>query len=383
MASRSSVAAVSQGQQTRVRYRPSRWPFWISRSHRTRSTGCILFVSLLARERQPGRALRKERLDLMRLARLCLLVFFAVCGMACTTFANTTAQVTASASVSNSPIGPVSFGQTELDEDLSAASAKAAAVAIGDMSGSSNGRAFATYGDIGLDATADACCGSDAKGSSGGARLTATAGYQDVIVLSVPLLPRGEEIKIRVALNISGSFSARATSNFDPVLPPHSSQGIASGFLDVTAFNSNGSLDTSGGCINSICGFRDFRPLGDLGPDFTPVDTDISTPESNVVVWGLPNNVGTIISVNARLFVEAGAGRSTEASILGFFRGSIHWGGIQSVTNGATGEVLTDWTITSDSGFDYSKPFPVPEPSSIVLLGMALCARLARARSRR
>jgi hypothetical protein len=62
--------------------------------------------------------------------------------------------------------------------------------------------------------------------------------------------------------------------------------------------------------------------------------------------------------------------------------GSLHWGGIQSVTD-EFGNPINDWTITSQSGFDYSKPFSVPEPSSLLLLLMVLCARLALARSQR
>jgi hypothetical protein len=56
--------------------------------------------------------------------------------------------------------------------------------------------------------------------------------------------------------------------------------------------------------------------------------------------------------------------------------GSLHWGGIESVTD-EFGNLITDWTITSASGFDYSKPFGVPEPSSVLLLSIVLCARLS------
>jgi hypothetical protein len=48
----------------------------------------------------------------------------------------------------------------------------------------------------------------------------------------------------------------------------------------------------------------------------------------------------------------------------------------------ATGEPVENWTITSESGFDYSKPY-VPEPASGVLLSSALCAWLGWSRSRR
>lgn len=60
---------------------------------------------------------------------------------------------------------------------------------------------------------------------------------------------------------------------------------------------------------------------------------------------------------------------------------SLTWGGITGVVNAETGEPITDWTITSESGFDYSRPFAVPEPSSIALLlaaGLVLTCRARR-----
>jgi hypothetical protein len=41
------------------------------------------------------------------------------------------------------------------------------------------------------------------------------------------------------------------------------------------------------------------------------------------------------------------------------------WGGIDSVSDADTGEEITDWTLTSDSGFDWAHP-AAPEPSSLV-----------------
>jgi hypothetical protein len=54
---------------------------------------------------------------------------------------------------------------------------------------------------------------------------------------------------------------------------------------------------------------------------------------------------------------------------------SLHWGGIEMVSD-QNGNPIDDWTITSESGFDYSKPFGVPEPSSILLLNIMLCTLL-------
>ena len=59
---------------------------------------------------------------------------------------------------------------------------------------------------------------------------------------------------------------------------------------------------------------------------------------------------------------------------------SLTWGGLVGVFDLFTGEELNDWTMTSESGFDYSKPFGVPEPASIALLGVALLPLLLERR---
>jgi hypothetical protein len=69
---------------------------------------------------------------------------------------------------------------------------------------------------------------------------------------------------------------------------------------------------------------------------------------------------------------------SDVAAYSGELSRSLTWGGLEGVYDFFTGEKLDDWTITSESGFDYSQPFPVPEPSSIVLVIAASCFLLRR-----
>jgi hypothetical protein len=67
------------------------------------------------------------------------------------------------------------------------------------------------------------------------------------------------------------------------------------------------------------------------------------------------------------------------------FGNSLKWGGILSVRDAVTGVEIHDWTITSASGFDYSKSFDeqqVPEPASIALLSAASCFWLRRTHAR-
>jgi hypothetical protein len=55
------------------------------------------------------------------------------------------------------------------------------------------------------------------------------------------------------------------------------------------------------------------------------------------------------------------------------FGNTLAWGGIESVVDTVTGELVTDWTVTSRSGADYSKSFVVvPEPATWLLLVIAV-----------
>jgi hypothetical protein len=61
---------------------------------------------------------------------------------------------------------------------------------------------------------------------------------------------------------------------------------------------------------------------------------------------------------------------------------TLSWGAITSVTNASTGEPVTNWRVTSSSGFDYNQSFPLPEPSSfaLVIAAVSICV-LRRTRS--
>jgi hypothetical protein len=102
---------------------------------------------------------------------------------------------------------------------------------------------------------------------------------------------------------------------------------------------------------------------------------------------GLPHDFGYTLDLAGRGTADrsfpawTSIGHS-DAEILADYSKTLTWGGITGVFNAETGEPLTNWTITSESGFDYSKPY-VPEPTSIVLLSSAFCTWLGCARPRR
>jgi hypothetical protein len=57
------------------------------------------------------------------------------------------------------------------------------------------------------------------------------------------------------------------------------------------------------------------------------------------------------------------------------------WGGIDDVSDADTGEEITDWTLTSDSGFDWTHA--APEPSSLVYAVVSAAILLPLLRKRR
>jgi hypothetical protein len=68
-------------------------------------------------------------------------------------------------------------------------------------------------------------------------------------------------------------------------------------------------------------------------------------------------------------------------SFFGEVSRSLRWGGVEAVYDFFTGEEIDDWTITSASGFDYSKPFGVPEPSTLWTLLTGILTMCCRRRS--
>jgi hypothetical protein len=59
------------------------------------------------------------------------------------------------------------------------------------------------------------------------------------------------------------------------------------------------------------------------------------------------------------------------ASFEAHYGNTLEWGGITKVTNLNTGEEITNYRVTSASGFDYNRSFLVPEPTSWLLVFLA------------
>jgi hypothetical protein len=191
----------------------------------------------------------------------------------------------------------------------------------------------------------------------------------------------GSSLFIRAKLNIKGEFGTITTDSPNIPNPPGptipGNKGAVQGSLNV--FGSRGAFFSEANSINPID-----RTLAFVCKNACS-SGDVNRVAPGEIYWNMivPNGQPIDFSYSFTLFMEATAGQNAEAFIFGDFSGSIHWGGIVSVEDAVTGEVIDDWTVTSASGFDYSKPFGVPEPSSMLLLATALCARLALGRRRR
>jgi hypothetical protein len=116
--------------------------------------------------------------------------------------------------------------------------------------------------------------------------------------------------------------------------------------------------------------------------------TNIPPPQSVPISFSVNSEIPINLSLSMTILASESVGPSATASSFDLnLSHSLVWDGIDYVTDDATGETVTDWTITSESGVDYSKPVrDVPEPSSLILLSMGAttlvaCRRCSRRRN--
>ncbi len=220
----------------------------------------------------------------------------------------------------------------------------------------------ASIGDIGVSATVSAT--SNKLGQFAGfasARATASASWNDISVFEVAGVPPGQRYIVRSALQPdlqqfelngravgeeSTAFMNLVIKSFGVPLPESPYGGNLWGSFDSEAF-----VDTQ------------------FPPALILLEEELLT--------GEPQRRGFSVELDGKAFVGFSGG-TAEATAR--FANSLKWGGILSVHDAVTGVEVHDYTITSASGFDYSRSFDeqqVPEPSGAIMLlaGLSVLAR--------
>jgi hypothetical protein len=120
--------------------------------------------------------------------------------------------------------------------------------------------------------------------------------------------------------------------------------------------------------------------------DHLDYDNPSSIPISFLATPGKTLYVRWTISVYAHALVnnfDAANGGGGTAGGDADYTHTVNWGGISSVVDVDSGELNTDWSVESASGFDYAHAVAEPEPASIVLaaIGAVAFAVVARRKS--
>jgi hypothetical protein len=243
-------------------------------------------------------------------------------------------------------------------------------VTHGKASADSEAQAHANIGDLGVflggGGAADADNGVEKKATSGG---FAIASWTDRATVKTRTPRPSNGLTVNFFLFLKGSLLAGQDGTSG-----------ASIRLLLRDLNAQATLPGSPYADRGNWGSAQHFPGG--GPLIFPIPTKIplrrSVTASQPFTLGYEMKLEGSAEANFISNISAGSG---EASFFGDVSGSLHWGGIESVTDD-NGNPVDDWTIESDSGFDYSKPFGVPEPSSIALAAIALGVIQVRLRRR-
>lgn len=114
--------------------------------------------------------------------------------------------------------------------------------------------------------------------------------------------------------------------------------------------------------------------INNLPPTLIPVQMTLR----DGVPFTIDYTLELLGTANSNLSTTSKSPLSTAAFIDADFTHTLRWGGIISATDAFTGLPVTDYTLTSASGFDYRNPAPVPEPTSLALLALAAPMLLRR-----
>jgi hypothetical protein len=198
----------------------------------------------------------------------------------------------------------------------------------------------------------------------GKVHVNATASMFDNLLFTT-LGPMGQTLHIATHWNITGHIGGSAS---DP--NPDETATSAGSYLGLwgTAFgDAHGTQDSA--ILESSAGY-DINSIQNLGSEN---QASASIPVTITVQTGLFFPLGATMQVIAVSSTSSDGTNPQNANsqVTADYAHTLAWGGIDSVTDD-NGNPVTGWSVTSDSGFDYSKPYNVPEPASFALLAVAL-----------
>jgi hypothetical protein len=222
------------------------------------------------------------------------------------------------------------------------------------------------------------------SGASGSITANAYVTYEDFMFIS-NLGPPGALVTTSFLWNLSGGVTSSGTAS--GTIPDFDSGTLGGGGEARLYATAQGFGDG----INPVLIARDLTVATVSSGGKGTVTNGFPSPKSILMTRTLqlgPNG-GVFLPVDFTLHALAYAsayslssatGTREEGGALSDFSHTATWGGM-TITD-ASGNLITGWTVTSQSGFDYSQPFvDVPEPSTFALLAIALPGLLLAMRS--
>ena len=185
-----------------------------------------------------------------------------------------------------------------------------------------------------------------------GSATNSTIGFQDRLTFNLAGAPAGTMGTMIGRINVSGNVGASS---------PNYPYGYASATAAVSASGGSGLIS------NSTAAYGDRPSTGGI-PSYVTFQAPV---KFNTPYF-------TLVFVQLNTTAQSGAlsvpGQSFSATANADFFSSAEWSGIDSVID-ANGNAITGWSVSSASGFDYTRSYAaqaVPEPSSYALLLVGL-----------
>jgi hypothetical protein len=187
--------------------------------------------------------------------------------------------------------------------------------------------------------------------------------FTDELTVTAPGIPTGTPGTYGPAVTITGTLSSSNETNLVNYIIVDAAYGMAgtvAGAEAAVGTDSNQFINTGSDCSP--------QPANPSAASGTQESCTLSFPESSLlpITWGVPFEVAT--EFDAYVFATPGPGGVAEGGTSNF-SGTAQ---ITSIAVDANGNPVTDFSITSASGLDYTANGITPEPSSLSLFGVGL-----------